>query len=100
MQEVKLIVRNKKIRDVELPERTRVTVYDYDLSGRKPEDVHRDQSGKPCWIKVYERYEYNRKTFARINKIDHDVVVHFRNAKVSDIKHPKTVKVTIHDVTT
>jgi hypothetical protein len=54
MKTVKVYVSGGVIQHIELPNETRVEVYDYDVDGFDPEELDRDPEGEPCEILIWE----------------------------------------------
>lgn len=93
MIQIRLIIGRKKIRDVILPDKSSVCVYNYDIGNKT--DCEKDESGKPCIITNWIKQACVNGKYSQ--EINNKVTVRYKNGKISEIKHSKDIEVIIEN---
>lgn len=91
MEEIEIIFKNGRIRDIISPGGFSVVVHEYDTALFSKESLEAGPDGL-CKITNWTRYPY--KNGQQVYEITYSIVLNVRKGKVSAVKCPKNVKVT------
>lgn len=95
--EVKLILTNRRITDVNLPAGTSVHINDYDTDKYVKDSLEKDSKGVLCRMIIWTRYPYDNQN-RQIHKIDHQIWIAVRKGKVFVQKCPKRIKLVLEEI--
>lgn len=95
--EIRLEMRNGRIRNVNQPAASSVTIYDYDTDKYHKDYLENDPYGKLCHISIWIKYPYD-KFRKQMKIIDHEVVVSLKRSKITAIKCPGTIAIVVNEV--
>jgi hypothetical protein len=97
--EIRLELRNGRIRNVNQPPASSVTIYDYDTDKYHKDCLENDPYGKLCCASVWIKYPYD-KLRQQVKIIDYEIIIAVKKCKVTAIKCPKTIKIVVNEVNT